>query len=110
MKSLLVLGLFLDLLGVVLVSMGAVMQGAAALWSLRERSKDAFDYDVQQRLWYARVLLVLGAKLGAAQSRARREPPPYRVFPFLVSGFLLLIVGLLLQVFVALDGIIRLPQ
>ena len=106
MKSLLALGLFLDLLGVVLVSMGAVMQGAAALWSLRERSNDAFDYDVQQRRWYARVLLVLGAKLGAAQSGARREPPTYRAFPLTVSGFFFLIVGFLLQWLAALWGII----
>ena len=69
MKSLFVLGLFLNLLGVVLLSMGAVMQGAAALWSLRERSKDAFDYDVQQRLWYARVLLVLGCQTGSGEEQ-----------------------------------------
>ena len=110
MKSLLVLGLFLDLLGVVLVGMGAVMQGASALRSLRERSKDSFDYDVQQRPWSARRLLMLGAKLGGAKSGAQREPPLYRAFPFIVYGFLLLIIGLLLQLFVALDGIIRLPQ
>ena len=110
MKSLLVIGLFLALLGVVLVGMGAVMQGATALRSLRERAKDAFDYDVQQRPWYARVLLVLGATLGVAKSRAQREPPPYRAFPLTVYGFLLLIIGLLLQLFVALDGVIRLPK
>jgi hypothetical protein len=110
MKSVLVIGLFLALLGVVLVGMGAVMQGATALRSLRERSKDAFDYDVQQRPWYARVLLVLGATLGVAKSGAQREPPPYRAFPLTVYGFLLLIIGLLLQLFVALDGVIRLPK
>ena len=43
MKSLLVIGLFLDLLGVVLVGMRAGMQGATALRSLRERSNDACD-------------------------------------------------------------------
>jgi hypothetical protein len=60
--------------------MGAVMQGATALRSLREHSNDAFDYDVQQRPWYARVLLVLGASLGVAKSRVQCEPPLYRGF------------------------------
>ena len=109
MQSLRVLGLFLALLGVVIVGMGIVMQEATALWSLRERSQDAFDYDVQQRRWYARVLLVLGAKLGA-QRGARREPPPYRAFPCTVSGFVLLVVGLLLQWLAALGGVIRGPR
>ena len=110
MKSLLVIGLFLDLLGVVLVGMGAVMQGATVLRSLRERSRDAFDYDVQQRPWYARVLLVLGATLGVAKCGVQREPPLYRAFPCMVYGFLLLIIGLLLQLCVALEGVIRLSQ
>jgi hypothetical protein len=110
MKSLLVLGLFFDLLGVVLIAMGAVMQGGSVLRSLRERSKDSFDYDVQQRPWSARVLLRLGAKLGVAKSGAQREPPLYRAFPCMVYGFLWLIIGLLLQLFVALAGLIRLPQ
>ena len=63
MKSLFVTGLFLDLVGVVIVGMGEVMKGAASLRSLRESSKDSFDYDVQQRTWSARLLLVLGATL-----------------------------------------------
>jgi len=109
MQSLFVLGLFLALLGVVIVGMETVMQEATVLWSLRERSKDAFDYDVQQRRWYARVLLVLGAKLGA-QRGARREPPPYRAFPFTVYGFVLLVVGFLLQWLAALGGVIRVPR
>ena len=109
MQRLLVLGLFLALLGVVILGMGTVMQEATALWSLRERSKDAFDYDVQQRRWYARVLLVLGAKLGAKRG-ARREPPPYRAFPFTVYGFLLLVFGFLLQWLAALGGVIRVPR
>jgi hypothetical protein len=110
MKSLLVIGLFLDLVGVVILGLGEVMKGAASLRSLRESSKDSFDYDVQQRTWYARFLLVLGAKLGAAKSGARREPPPYRAFPFTVYGFLLLIVGFLLQLLAVLGKVIRTPQ
>ena len=55
MKSLLVLGLFLDLVGVVILSIGEVMKGAASLRSLRESYKDSFDYDVQQRTWSGRV-------------------------------------------------------
>src|ERR1043166_2086258 len=67
MKSLLVIGLFLDLVGVVIVGMGEVMKGAASLRSLQESYKDSFDYDVQQRPWSARLLLVLGAKRVPAQ-------------------------------------------
>jgi hypothetical protein len=110
MKSLLVIGVFLDLVGVVIVGMGEVMKGAASLRSLRESFKDSFDYDVQQRMWCARLLLVLGAKLGAAQSGARREPSPYRAFPLTVYGFFLLIVGFLLQLLAALWGVLRTPQ
>jgi hypothetical protein len=110
MKRLLVIGLFHDLVGVVIVGMGEVMKGAASLRSLRESSKDSFDYDVQQRTWSARLLLVLGAKLGAAQSGARREPPAYRAFPLTVYGFVLLVVGFLLQWLAALWGVIRTPQ
>ena len=72
------------------------------LRSLRESYKDSFDYDVQQRMWSARLLLVLGAKLGAAKSGARREPSLYRAFPLTVCGFFLLIVGFLLQWLAAL--------
>ena len=110
MKSLLVIGLFLDLVGVVILSIGEVMKGAASLRSLRESYKDSFDYDVQQRTWSARLLLVLGAKLGAAMSGARREPTPYRAFPLTVCGLFLLIVGFFLQLLVALWGVIRIPQ
>src|SRR5262245_52198977 len=110
MKSLLVIGLFLDLVGVVILGMGEVMKEAASLRLLRERSKDSFDYDVQQRTRSARFLLVLGARLGAAQRGARSEPPPYRAFPFTVYGFLMLIVGFLLQLLAALGGVIRTPQ
>ena len=102
MKSLLVIGLFLDLVGVVILGMREVMQGAASLRSLRESYKVSFDYDVQQRMWSARLLLVLGAKLGAAKSGARREPSLYRAFPLTVCGFFLLIVGFLLQWLAAL--------
>jgi hypothetical protein len=101
-KSLLVIGLFLDLVGVVILGMGEVIKGAASLRSLRESSKDSFDYDVQQRTWSARLLLVLGATLGAAQRGARREPPPYRAFPLTVYGFVVLIVGFFLQWLAAL--------
>jgi hypothetical protein len=110
MKSLLVIGLFLDLVGVVILGMGEVMKGAASLRSLRESYKDSFDYDVQQRMRSARLLLLLGAKLGAAQSGARREPPAYRAFPLTVYGFVLLVVGFLLQWLAALWGVIRTPQ
>ena len=44
MKSLLVIGLSLDLVGVVILGMGEVMKEAASLRLLRERSKDSFDY------------------------------------------------------------------
>jgi hypothetical protein len=107
MKSLFVIGLFLDLVGVVILGMRDVMKGAASLRSLRESYKDSFDYDVQQRTWSARLLLVLGATLGAAMSGARREPTPYRAFPLTVCGFFLLIVGFLLQLLAALWGVIR---
>ena len=109
MKSLLVIGVFLDLVGVVILGMAEVGKGAASLRSLRESSKDSFDYDVQQRTWCARLLLVLGATLGAVQSRTRREPPPYRAFPLTVYGFFCLIVGFLLQLLVAVWGVIRTP-
>jgi drug/metabolite transporter (DMT)-like permease len=108
MKILTVLGLFLDLLGVVILGVGEVTRGAASLRHLRESYKDSFDYDVQHRPWYARPLLVLGAKLGAPRSSTRggplREPPPYRAFPVTVCGFCLLIGGLLLQLIAALGG------
>ena len=104
------IGLFLDLVGVVILGMGEVMKGATALRSLRESYKDSFDYDVQQRTWSARLLLVLGAKLGAAKNGARREPPPYRAFPLTVYGFVLLIIGFLLQLLAALGGVLRTPQ
>ena len=91
MKIITLLGLFLDLLGVVILGIGEVTRGAAYLRHLRESYKDSFDYDVQQRTWPARLLLVLGAKLGAAMSGGRREPTPYRAFPLTVCGFFLLI-------------------
>ena len=49
MKLLTVMGLFLDLVGVVILGIGKVMKGAAALRSLKESYKDSFDYDIQQR-------------------------------------------------------------
>ena len=102
MKTLTVLGLFLDLVGVVILGIGEVMKGAASLRSLRDSYKDSFDYDIQQRPWYVRPLLRLGATLGAPTHEAQREPPPYRVFPLTVYGFCLLIVGFLLQLLAAL--------
>ena len=106
MKIITLLGLFLDLLGVVILGVGEVTRGAAYLRHLRESYKDSFDYDVQHRPWYARPLLVLGAKLGALKSSTRgvplREPPPYRAFPLTVFGFFLLIGGFLLQFIAAL--------
>ena len=108
MKIITLLGLFLDLLGVVILGVGEVTRGAASLRHLRESYKDSFDYDVQHRPWYARPLLVLGAKLGPRKSRAQsaplREPPPYRAFPLTVFGFCLLIGRFLLQFIAALCG------
>jgi hypothetical protein len=40
MKLLTVLGLFLDLVGVVILGIGEVMKGAATLWSLKESYTD----------------------------------------------------------------------
>src|SRR5215510_2507558 len=74
MKIITLLGLFLDLLGVVILGVGEVTRGAAYLRHLRESYKDSFDYDVQHRPWYARPLLVLGAKLGSLKSSARSVP------------------------------------
>ena len=62
------------------MSIGEVMKGAASLRSLRESYKDSFDYDVQQRTWSARLLLVLGAKLGAAMSGGGVSPLPIERF------------------------------
>ena len=108
MKIITLLGLFLDLLGVVILGVVEVTRGAAYLRHLRESYKDSFDYDVQHRPWYTRPLLVLGAKLGSLKSSARsvplREPPPYRAFPLTVFGFFLLIGGFLLQFIAALGG------
>jgi|SRR5215471_5649349 len=102
MKVLTVSGLFLDLVGVVILGIGDVLKGAASLRSLKESYTDSFDYDMQQRPWYVRPLLRLGATFGAPTRAAQREPPPYRVFPLTVYGFCLLIVGFLLQLLAAL--------
>jgi hypothetical protein len=110
MKLLTVIGLFLDLLGVMILGMGEVMKGAAALRYLKESYTDSFEYDVQQRPWYVRPILVLGAKLGAPKSGVRSEPPPYRAFPLTVYGFVLLIVGFLLQLLAALCGVTTTPK
>jgi hypothetical protein len=45
MKLLTVIGRLLDLIGVVILGMGAVLKGAASLRSLKESSSDSFDYD-----------------------------------------------------------------
>jgi hypothetical protein len=110
MKLLTVIGLFLDLVGVVILGIGKVLESAATLRSLKESYTDSFHYDVQQRPWYVRYLLVLGATLGASKSGARSEPPPYRAFPLTVYGFVLLIVGFVLQLLAALYGVICPPQ
>jgi hypothetical protein len=110
MKVLTVIGLFLDLVGVVILGMGEVMKGAAALRSLKESYKDSFDYDIQQRPWYVRPLLRLGAILGAPTIEAQRKPPPYRAFPLTVYGFFLLIVGFLFQLLAALYAAINTPK
>jgi len=101
MRILALIGLFLDLVGVVILGVGEVIKGAASLRYLRESYTDSFRYDVQQRPWYVRPILLLGTKLGAPNVRARsvplHEPLPYRTFPLTVYGFFLLIVGLLVQ-------------
>ena len=102
MKLLTVLGLFLDLVGVVILGLGEVMKGAASLRSLKESYKDSFEYDVQHRAWHVRPILLLGATLGARTIEAQSHPAPYRVFPLTVYGFFLLMVGFLLQFLVAL--------
>jgi len=109
MKLLTVSGLFLALAGVVILGLGEVLQGAASLRSLKENYTDSFAYDVQQRPWYVRPLLWLGAQLGAPTLEAQRQPPPYRAFPLTVYGFCILIVGLLLQLLAALYGATRTP-
>ena len=48
MKSLLVIGLFLDLVGVVILGMRDVMKGAASLRSLRESYKDSLGIRVRR--------------------------------------------------------------
>jgi hypothetical protein len=110
MKLLTVIGLWLDLVGVVILGIGEVMQGAASLRSLKESYGDSFDYDVQQRPWYVRPLLRLGARLGAPRREAQRQPPPYRAFPLTVYGFLVLTVGLVLLCLAALYSVISTPQ
>jgi hypothetical protein len=110
MKLLTVMGLFLDLVGVVILGMGEVMKGAASLRSLKESYKDSFEYDIQQRPWYVRPLLRLGATLGTPTREAQREPPPYRAFPLTVYGFCFLIVGFFLQLLAALCGVSGMPQ
>jgi hypothetical protein len=109
MKPLTVLGLFLDLVGVVILGIGEVMKGAATLRSLKESYTDSFEYDIQQRPWYVRPLLVLGATLGASKSGARSEPPPYRAFPLTVYGFVLLSIGFVLQLLAVLCGATSTP-
>ncbi len=102
MKLLTVLGLFIDLIGVVILGVGEVLKGAGSLRSLKESYKDSFEYDVQKRPWYVRPLLRLGATLGDPTIEAQRQPTPYRVFPLTVYGFCLLLMGFLLQLLAAL--------
>jgi len=110
MKLLTVIGLFLDLVGVMILGIGEVMKGAASLRSLKESYKDSFEYDIQQRPWYVRPLLRLGATLGSPKSEAQSEPPLYRAFPLTVYGFCFLIVGFFLQLLAALCGVSDMPQ
>src|SRR5215510_1623462 len=110
MKLLTVIGLLLDLVGVVTLGIGEVLKGAGSLRSLKESYRDSFDYDVHQRPWYVRPLLRLGATLGARTIGAQRQPPPYRVFPLTVYGFCLLIIGFLLQFIAGLFSAISVPK
>jgi hypothetical protein len=98
------------LVGVVILGIGKVLESAATLRSLKESYTDSFNYDVQQRPWYVRYLLVLGATLGASKSGARSEPPPYRAFPLTVYGFCFLIVGFLLHFIAALCDALSVPK
>ena len=102
MKLLTVIGVFLDLVGVLILGIGEVMKSAASLRSLKESYKDSFEYDIQQRPWYVRPLLRLGATLSAPTREAQRAPLSYRAFPWTVYGFFFLIVGFLLQLLAAL--------
>jgi hypothetical protein len=95
---------------VVILGVGEVMKGAASLRSLKESYVDSFEYDVQQRPWYVRHILLLGAKLGARTIEAQSQPPTYKAFPWTVYGFCLLIVGFLLQLLAALCGVTRMPK
>ena len=110
MKLITVMGLFLDLVGVIILGMGEVMKGAASLRSLKESYTDSFEYDIQQRPWYVSPLLRLGATLGSPKSEAQSEPPLYQAFPLTVYGFCFLIIGFLLQFMVALIGAISVPK
>ena len=114
MKFLPVIGLLLDLIGVVILGVGEVMKGAASLRALKESHTDAFHYDVQHQPWYVRPILLLGAKLGVPTLSARHAPPheplAYRTFPLTVYGFCLLMVGFLLQFIAALCGATSTPK
>lgn len=110
MKLLTVVGLLLDLVGVVILGVGEVMKGAASLRSLKESYRDSFHYDVQQRPWYVRPILRLGATFGVRTMEAQSQPPPYRAFPLTVYGFFLLSMGLLLQWLAALHAAISTPK
>ena len=110
MKLRAMMGLFFDLVRVVILGIGEVMKGAASLRSIKESYTDSFEYDIQQRPWYVRPLLRLGATLGAPTIGAQREPAPYRAFPLTVYGFCFLIIGFLLQFMVALFGVVSVPK
>jgi len=110
MKLLTMMGVFFDLVGVIILGMGEVMKGAASLRSLKESYKDSFAYDIQQRPWYVRSLLRLGATLGSPKSQAQSEPPLYRAFPLTMYGFCFLILGFLLQLLAALYGVTHMPK
>jgi hypothetical protein len=110
MKLLTVIGLFLDLVGMIILGMGEVMKGAASLRSLKESYTDSFEYDIQQRPWYVRPLLRLGATLGARTIGAQSQPPSYRAFPLTLCGFFLLSVGFLLQLLAALCSVTSTPR
>ena|SRR2546425_2609548 len=109
MKLLTVIGILFDLVGVAILGIGEVMKGAASLRSLKEGYTESFEYDVQQRSWYIRPLLRLGAPFSWPNNSAQSEPPSYRAFPVTVYGFFLLIVGFLLQFLAALCSAISTP-
>ena len=86
MQLLTVIGLFLDLVGIVILGSGEVMKDAASLRSLKESYKDSFEYDVQQRPWYIKLLPGWVPHSGLAQSRCSASH--HLIESFLIRAYL----------------------